>query len=84
LSEDTYRVLTAVDAAVMVIDAANGVEAQTLRLLEVCRARNTPIVTFVNKMDRVGASYERTIETIIERRNCFCCDYCFGLGLFLC
>ena len=51
-SEDTYRVLTAVDAALMVIDAANGVEAQTLRLLEVCRARNTPILTFINKMDR--------------------------------
>jgi peptide chain release factor 3 len=51
-SEDTYRVLTAVDAALMVIDAANGVEEQTLRLLEVCRARNTPILTFVNKMDR--------------------------------
>ncbi|MDO5102145.1 MAG: peptide chain release factor 3 [Lautropia sp.] len=51
-SEDTYRVLTAVDAALMVIDAANGVEPQTLRLLEVCRARNTPIITFINKMDR--------------------------------
>ncbi len=51
-SEDTYRVLTAVDAALMVIDAANGVESQTLRLLEVCRARNTPILTFINKMDR--------------------------------
>jgi peptide chain release factor 3 len=51
-SEDTYRVLTAVDAALMVIDAANGVEAQTRRLLQVCRARNTPILTFVNKMDR--------------------------------
>ena len=51
-SEDTYRVLTAVDAALMVIDAANGVEAQTLRLLEVCRLRDTPIITFVNKMDR--------------------------------
>jgi peptide chain release factor 3 len=51
-SEDTYRVLTAVDAALMVIDAANGVEAQTLRLIEVCRARNTPILTFINKMDR--------------------------------
>ncbi len=51
-SEDTYRVLTAVDAALMVIDAANGVEKQTLRLLEVCRARNTPILTFINKMDR--------------------------------
>jgi peptide chain release factor 3 len=51
-SEDTYRVLTAVDAALMVIDAANGVEAQTRRLIEVCRARNTPILTFINKMDR--------------------------------
>ncbi len=51
-SEDTYRVLTAVDSALMVIDAANGVEAQTLRLLEVCRSRNTPIITFINKMDR--------------------------------
>ncbi len=51
-SEDTYRVLTAVDAALMVIDAANGVEPQTIRLLQVCRARNTPIITFINKMDR--------------------------------
>jgi len=51
-SEDTYRVLTAVDAALMVIDAANGVEPQTRRLLQVCRARHTPIITFVNKMDR--------------------------------
>ncbi|NLZ40764.1 MAG: peptide chain release factor 3 [Comamonadaceae bacterium] len=51
-SEDTYRVLTAVDAALMVIDAGNGVEPQTRRLLQVCRARATPILTFVNKMDR--------------------------------
>ena len=51
-SEDTYRVLTAVDAALMVIDAANGIEPQTLRLLKVCRAQATPVITFVNKMDR--------------------------------
>src|SRR5699024_5569460 len=51
-SEDTYRVLTAVDAALMVIDAANGVEPQTERLLQVCRARNTPNITFINKLDR--------------------------------
>ena len=51
-SEDTYRVLTAVDSALMVIDAANGVEPQTRRLIEVCRARNTPLITFVNKLDR--------------------------------
>src|SRR3546814_5809422 len=51
-SSDLYRVLTAVDAALMVIDAGNGVEPQTIRLLQVCRARNTPIITFVNKLDR--------------------------------
>ncbi|MBC3883022.1 peptide chain release factor 3 [Undibacterium sp. LX40W] len=51
-SEDTYRVLTAVDSALMVIDAAKGVEEQTIKLLNVCRMRNTPIITFVNKMDR--------------------------------
>jgi len=51
-SEDTYRVLTAVDAALMVIDAGKGIEPQTLRLLKVCRARNTPIMTFINKLDR--------------------------------
>ena len=51
-SEDTYRVLTAVDSALMVIDAANGVESQTRRLIEVCRQRHTPIITFVNKFDR--------------------------------
>ncbi|HEX4928143.1 MAG TPA: peptide chain release factor 3 [Burkholderiales bacterium] len=51
-SEDTYRVLTAVDAALMVIDAAKGVEPQTLKLLEVCRARRTPVLTFINKLDR--------------------------------
>ena len=51
-SEDTYRTLTAVDSAVMVIDAAKGIEAQTLKLFEVCRLRDVPIMTFVNKMDR--------------------------------
>ena len=51
-SEDTYRVLTAVDAAIMVVDAAKGVEEQTIKLLEVCRMRNTPIITFINKLDR--------------------------------
>jgi len=51
-SEDTYRVLTAVDSALMVIDAAKGVEEQTIKLLNVCRMRSTPILTFMNKMDR--------------------------------
>jgi peptide chain release factor 3 len=53
-SEDTYRVLTAVDAAIMVIDAAKGIESQTLKLFEVCRLRDIPIVTFINKIDREG------------------------------
>lgn len=53
-SEDTYRTLTAVDSALMVIDSVNGVEAQTIKLLNVCRLRNTPIITFINKLDREG------------------------------
>jgi len=53
-SEDTYRTLTAVDSAVMVIDAAKGIEAQTRKLFEVCRLRDVPIITFVNKLDRDG------------------------------
>ena len=53
-SEDTYRTLTAVDSALMVIDVAKGVEERTLKLMEVCRLRNTPIITFINKLDREG------------------------------
>ncbi|MBT5623786.1 MAG: GTP-binding protein, partial [Acidiferrobacteraceae bacterium] len=51
-SEDTYRTLTAVDSALMVIDAAKGVEERTIKLMDVCRLRDTPIMTFINKMDR--------------------------------
>ena len=53
-SEDTYRVLVAADSAVMLIDAAKGVEEQTIKLFKVCRMRNIPIFTFVNKMDRAS------------------------------
>ncbi len=53
-AEDTYRTLTAVDSVILIIDCANGVEAQTERLMEVCRMRNTPVIVFVNKMDREG------------------------------
>lgn len=53
-AEDTYRTLTAVDSVIMVIDCANGVEAQTKKLMEVCRMRNTPVIVFINKMDREG------------------------------
>ena len=53
-SEDTYRTLTAVDSALMVIDCAKGVEERTIKLMEVCRMRDTPIMTFINKLDREG------------------------------
>src|SRR5262245_33200604 len=53
-SEDTYRTLTAVDSALMVIDSAKGVEERTVKLMEVCRMRDTPIFTFINKLDRDG------------------------------
>jgi peptide chain release factor 3 len=53
-SEDTYRTLTAVDSAVMVLDAAKGIETQTLKLFEVCRLRDVPLITFINKVDREG------------------------------
>lgn len=53
-AEDTYRTLTAVDSVIIVIDSAKGVEAQTRKLMEVCRMRNTPVMVFINKMDRIG------------------------------
>ena len=53
-SEDTYRTLTAVDSAVMVIDSGKGIEPQTIKLFKVCRMRCIPIFTFINKLDRVG------------------------------
>jgi peptide chain release factor 3 len=66
-SEDTYRTLTAADSAVMVIDAAKGIEAQTLKLFEVCRLRDIPIVTFVNKMDREARDPMETLDEISDK-----------------
>src|SRR3954447_19440133 len=63
-SEDTYRTLTAVDAAVMVIDGAKGVESQTRKLFEVCRLRDLPILTFCNKMDREARDTFEIIDEI--------------------
>jgi peptide chain release factor 3 len=63
-SEDTYRVLTAVDAVIMVLDAAKGLESQTLKLFEVCRARELPIITFLNKLDRPGRSPLELLDEI--------------------
>ena len=66
-SEDTYRTLSAADSAVMVIDAAKGIEAQTRKLFEVCRLRDMPIFTFVNKLDRPGARSARAAATRSRR-----------------
>ena len=65
-SEDTYRVLTAVDAAVMLIDAAKGLEPQTLKLFRVCKARGLPIVTVINKWDRVGREPLELVDEIVN------------------
>ncbi len=81
-SEDTYRVLTAVDSALMVIDAAKGVEEQTIKLLNVCRLRNTPIVTFMNKYDReVRDSLELLdeVENVLKIR-CAPVTWPIGMG----
>ncbi len=80
-SEDTYRVLTAVDAAVMVIDAAKGVEAQTIKLLEVCRLRNTPIITFVNKFDREVRGPLEILEEIEQTLKIDCAPVSWPIGM---
>src|SRR5918911_2676386 len=66
-SEDTYRPLTAVDSAVMVIDAAKGIEPQTLKLFQVCRLRDVPIMTFVNKMDREAKDPIELLDEIADK-----------------
>lgn len=80
-SEDTYRVLTAVDAALMVIDAAKGVESQTIKLLEVCRSRNTPVITFINKMDREVRPPLEVIDEIEEVLGVECSPVTWPLGM---
>ncbi|WP_227817298.1 peptide chain release factor 3 [Nitrogeniibacter aestuarii] len=80
-SEDTYRVLTAVDAAVMVIDAAKGVEAQTIKLLDVCRLRNTPIITFVNKFDREVREPFDLLQEIEETLKIECAPVTWPVGM---
>jgi len=80
-SEDTYRVLTAVDAAVMVVDAAKGVEAQTIKLLEVCRLRNTPIITFIIKMDREVRDPLEVLDEIESVLKIRCAPVTWPIGM---
>ncbi|WP_269531958.1 peptide chain release factor 3 [Chitinimonas sp. BJYL2] len=80
-SEDTYRVLTAVDSALMVIDAAKGVEAQTIKLLNVCRLRNTPIVTFMNKYDREVRDNLELLDEVENVLNIQCAPITWPIGM---
>ena len=80
-SEDTYRTLTAVDCALMVIDAVKGVEARTIKLMEVCRMRNTPIVTFINKMDREGRDPLELIDEVESVLNIRCAPMTWPIGM---
>jgi peptide chain release factor 3 len=80
-SEDTYRTLTAVDSAIMVIDAAKGIEAQTRKLFEVCRLRNIPIVTFINKVDREGLSPFKLLDEIAETLQLDVCPRNWPVGM---
>ena len=80
-SEDTYRVLTAVDCAVMIIDSAKGVEPQTRKLMEVCRMRNTPIITFINKLDREGMEPLELFADIEEKLQIECTPVTWPIGM---
>ena len=80
-SEDTYRTLTAVDSAVMVIDAARGIEAQTRKLFEVCRLRNVPIITFVNKVDREGRGVFELHDEIADVLALDVCPMSWPVGM---
>jgi peptide chain release factor 3 len=80
-SEDTYRVLTAVDSALMVIDSTKGVELQTEKLMEVCRMRNTPIITFVNKLDRAGLDPIGLLDEIEDKLQIECTPFSWPVGM---
>ena len=80
-SEDTYRVLTAVDSALVVIDCAKGVEAQTQKLMDVCRMRNTPTMTFINKLDREGLAPLTLLEDIEKNLTIECAPLSWPIGM---
>ncbi len=80
-SEDTYRTLTAVDSALMVIDCAKGVEQRTIKLMEVCRLRDTPIMTFINKLDREGREPIELLDEIEEVLGIQCAPITWPIGM---
>ncbi len=79
--EDTYRTLTAVDSTIMVIDGTKGVESQTYKLLEVCRMRQTPILTFINKLDREGKEAIDLLDEIEDKLQMKVCPLSWPIGM---
>ncbi|MAZ43920.1 MAG: peptide chain release factor 3 [Legionellales bacterium] len=80
-SEDTYRTLTAVDTALMVIDSVKGVESRTIKLMEICRLRDTPIITFINKLDRDGRDPIELLDEIESVLNIKCAPVTWPIGM---
>ncbi len=80
-SEDTYRTMTAVDSALMVIDVAKGVEERTIKLMEVCRLRDTPILTFINKLDREGRDPIELLDEVEEVLKIQCAPITWPIGM---
>lgn len=80
-SEDTYRTLTAVDSALMVIDGAKGVEERTIKLMEICRMRDTPIISFVNKLDREIKDPLSLLDEIENVLKIKCIPFCLPIGM---
>ncbi|PKM12909.1 MAG: peptide chain release factor 3 [Gammaproteobacteria bacterium HGW-Gammaproteobacteria-3] len=80
-SEDTYRTLTAVDSALMVIDVAKGVEDRTIKLMDVCRLRSTPILTFINKLDREGREPIELLDEVEQVLNINCAPMTWPIGM---
>src|SRR5471032_2816002 len=80
-SEDTYRTLTAVDSAIMVLDAAKGIEEQTKKLFEVCRLRDVPIITFVNKLDRESRDPLELLDEIADQLQLECAPMTWPAGM---
>src|SRR6187399_1795647 len=80
-SEDTYRVLTAVDSALMVIDCAKGVEERTIKLMDVCRLRDTPIMTFINKLDREGRPPIELLDEVESVLQVQCAPVTWPIGM---
>src|SRR5690606_10202409 len=79
-AEDTYRTLSAVDSVILVVDSVKGVEEQTQKLMEVCRMRNTPVIIFINKLDREGKDSFDLLDELEDKLNISVCPLSWPIG----